>query len=263
MRWLAATILCVALAGCGVRPPGAGIEPGSKAVYGRVGVLALMTDNLAMQWTDGWTSTNSAANGLGWQPPERTVRIAAELLGPLGSQAHALAAPPHVAEDAGAADWARRIWQDLHDAGRLDDVDGVLLLRQNAINALGRQYAPAMDFLAMGLVGVAVGAVTREQNFQERFLLLRQEGIGVTLDGSTGRCSIGFDARLLDAKTGEVRGTSDSVLGAEKIPEGTIQAQTWPAMSEAERRAAETYCMAALRRGVSQAIKEVDLTQPR
>ena len=56
--------------------------------------------------------------------------------------------------------------------------------------------------------------------------------------------------------------TADSVLGQEKVPARLANKQ-WSEMKDDERAMAETYCIAALRRGVAQALNELDVTHRR
>ena len=164
---------------------------------------------------------------------------------------------------AAAPDWAARAWQALESDGALRGLDALLVLRQNAIGARGQQYSPVPDFLALGLVGVAVGAATREERFQQRFVLVRNTGLGAALEGGEGWCAIGIDAALLDARTGRERAASTMILGREAMPRAHFASAGWEQAGAPERAMAEAYCMAALRRAVSQAIKEVGLTAPR
>lgn len=251
----------LALAACGARPPGAGVEPDSRATVPRLGVAALIADRLRVQATDGWSIDDTPVDQVGWEPDLRAGRIAAELLAPLGGSATPLKLPEGT--PAAAPDWAARAWRSLDAAGALDGLDAVLVLRQNAIGARGQQYSPVPDFIALGLMGVAIGAATREERFQQRFVLVRNTGLAAALEGGEGWCAIGIDAALLDARTGRERAASTMILGREAIPRERFASATWQQASAPERAAAEAYCMAALRRAVSQAIKEVGLVAPR
>ncbi|MFZ1990145.1 MAG: hypothetical protein WAW96_10285 [Alphaproteobacteria bacterium] len=220
-----------------------------------VAVVPLLADEIRMNSSNGFQSTESPRTIASWDTPTNAGKIVGELLA--GTKTTVV--PPRdlsglLPSDANARDWAQQIWRRLRDSNRIGDSDVVLFIRQNAIDAMGRQYSPLPDFFALGLVGVAIGAATREDRFQPSFYVMVNEG-----SAGSSRCSIGFDTRLLDAKTGAVLSEANSVLGQEKLPD-TFHPQSWEGMGEDDRRTAETYCIAALRRAISQAIRELKMT---
>jgi hypothetical protein len=122
----------------------------------------------------------------------------------------------------------------------------------------GNFNSPAIDFLVFGVVGLVAGAAGKSERYQPSFQLLTTAGIDASL-GERSRCSIGLDARLLEARNGGELTRVDAVLGQEHLPAGFL-ARDWTSMNDDERRVAETYCIAALRRAVSQAANALMLS---
>lgn len=211
-----------------------------------------------MESSDGLHTTKSPRAAAGWDTGAKAGKLVSELLTPSGTRVVPLddVAGLVAADDTGP-EWPHRVWERLRAAHRLDDTDAVLVLRQNAIDSMGRQYSPAADFLTTGLLGLAYGAATREDRFQPSFILAVHQGFQAFMVGPS-RCSIGFDARLVDARSGRLLSQADGVLGQESLPK-TFQAETLTEMPEQDRQVVETYCIAALRRGISQAINDLDL----
>lgn len=252
--------LVLVLAGCGVRPPTTGVVPGGKGAYASVAVAPLLADEVRLMARGTFSSETSKREAAGWDARGKADAIASEILGPAGTQVTPVHdVPALVGAAAGEKDWARQTWEKLRAANRLGGAQAVLLLRENAIDWMGRQYNPARDFLATGLIGLAVGAANREELYQPGFLLVVQSGIDAAF-GAPSKCDIGFDAVLLDAATGNQLAKADAVLGEEAMPD-TFKPRTWEAATPEERAAAETYCIAALRRGMAQAIGEVGLVR--
>ncbi len=219
--------------------PTTGIEAGGRGRYAAVAVAPLLADEVRL----GSAQRAQA----GWDTRDKAVRIAAEVLEPAGTRVTPIDVAGLPAGD------ARQLADGLRAAGKLPADGVVLALRQNAIDSRGRQYSPAMDFLSMGIIGLAVGAATHGAYFEPSFYLAAGDAF------EEARCSIGFDSSLIDGRTGAVLGEARSIFGLEKIP-GNFRPQNWAGMSDEERRTAETYCMAALRRGISQAIRALNLT---
>jgi hypothetical protein len=254
-NWFFVLLVAATVAGCGVRPFETGVEVGQVGRFRQVAILPLLSDDLRLQGT----STPSGADTVstGWDTPRLTGQMAREILAPAGTQVIPLLPPALAANELSATDWPERIWRHLRDAQALGGAEAVILLRQNAIDGQGRQYSPVPDFFGFGLVGVVVGAATRSERFWPAFSLAVHTGLDEALLGPS-RCGIGFDARLVDAATGTVRASSNAVLGIEilRTPLGPVGAK----LSDAQREIARTYCLAALRRGVSEAIRELELT---
>ena len=260
--FLATVSLMLVLAGCGVRPAAPGIEAGGVDRYGHITFVPLIADEVRLVWRDGATREAGERQRVGWKTQLNAGQIASELLREAGTPVTAI-------EDVKGALlgsdedtlWETRVWRRLKATGRLDPRGAVIVLRQNALDAQGRQYNPARVFLALGLVGVVIGAATRDDAFQPSFILAINTGFQAALGGKS-RCSIGFDARLLDAKSGAILGSVDAVLGQELFPV-EIENKKWPEFSADERGLAKTYCTAALRRGIAQAMSELEITRRR
>jgi len=249
----------LALSSCGVRPPAPGLEPGEVGRYERITFVPLLAEEARLEWNDSIRMEAGSPEAVDWDIRQKAGQIANELLARGGTEVTTL---EDVAEllpdDSEETEWAVHVWERLVEDDRLQQSNVVVVLRQNAVDALGRQYNPVADFLSFGILGVVAGAVRREERFHPSFLLALNIGLHATMMGPS-RCSIGFDARLLDAETGETLGATDAVLGQEHVPP-ELQKETWPAMSEHEKDVAETYCIAALRRGVAQALHELEAT---
>ena len=259
---LAALSLLAVLAGCGTRPAAPGIEAGGVGRYPHISFVPLIADEVRLIWRDGASRQAGKRHRAGWRTQLNAGKIASELLREAGT-------PVTPIEDVKGAllgsgedtEWETRVWRRLKATARLDPKGAIMVLRQNALDAQGRQYNPARNFLALGLVGVVIGAATREDVFQPSFILAMNTGFQAALGGKS-RCSIGFDARLLDAKTGAILASADAVLGQELVPV-ELAKKKWPQMSVAERGLAETYCIAARRRGIAQAMNELEVTRRR
>ena len=221
-------------------------------------VVPLLADEVQIESSDGFQSRTSPRTAAGWDTRVKTSKVVAELLEPFKTKVSSV---DDVTSLLGSSDdaqgWPQQVWQRLRATNRLGDTGAVLILRQNAVDAMGRQYSPAADFLSTGLIGLAVGAATRDDRFHPSFVLAINAGFHAAMIGGS-HCSIGFDARLLDAKSGSLLSQTSAVLGQERLPD-TFHAQDWETMSEGDRRIAETYCIAALRRALSQAINELNL----
>ena len=94
--------------------------------------------------------------------------------------------PGRVDEAATDKDWPHAAWEKLRAENRLAEAEALLLLRENALDGMGRQYSPARDFLATGLIGLAVGAANRGENYQPGFVVVAQGGLGGGDGGGTG-----------------------------------------------------------------------------
>jgi hypothetical protein len=243
------------VAGCTARLPTAGIEPGRTSRYASIAVVPLLTDDVRVHYQSGFDSRVGAPAPANWQTREKAGRIVAELLGTTRTTVTTVDVADLPAAEVTASGWARQVWQRLRQANRLGESEVLFVLRENAIDARGGQYLPALDFLVFGVVGLAAGALGRDQQYQPSFQLLTTAGFDAAM-GERSRCSIGLDARLLDAGSGGELARVDAVLGQERMPDGFV-AQDWAAMDDATRRVAETYCIAALRRAISQAANAV------
>lgn len=255
-------LMQLVLIGCGVRPPSPGIETGGIGRYSHLTFVPLLADEVRLEWNDGFNREAGQRQLAGWNTQSKAGQIAVELLALAGTRVTPV-------EDVKGfllgpdeqSDWESRVWQRLKAAGRINPGGPIVLLRQNALDALGRQYNPLANFLALGPLGVVIGAATREDRFQPSFILALNTDFGAAMVGSS-RCSIGFDARLLDADTGAILATADAVLGQEKIP-AKLAKKKWSEMNGDERGMAQTYCIAALRRGVAQALNELEVMHRR
>jgi hypothetical protein len=72
---------------------------------------------------------------------------------------------------------------------------------------------------------------------------------------------MGFDVRLVDARDGKIIGHVNQALGQEYLPDDAVRSEKWSEMTEAEKGIVQQYCLASLRRGVSQAVVDVGLIQ--
>jgi len=72
------------------------------------------------------------------------------------------------------------------------------------------------------------------------------------------RCNFGFDAVLVDTRSDQVIAEAQSILGQETVP-SSVWAGSFEAMTEEQKRSAERHCIAALRRGLSQALHKLPL----
>jgi hypothetical protein len=221
-----------------------------------------LADGARLEWNDGFRVEAGPPEDIGWDTRAKAGQIAVELLAPAGTEVTSLEKVEGLLpENPKDPEWARYVWERLRADDRLIKSEAVMILRQNAVDALGRQYNPVADFLSLGIVGVIAGAVGREERFHPSFLLALNIGFHATMIGPS-RCSIGFDARILDADTGETLGATDAVLGQEHVP-AELQKESWATMDEHERGLAETYCIAALRRGISQMLHELKVASVR
>ncbi len=236
-------LLAIALAACGARVPTSGVEAGGRGRYSTVAITPLLADDIRVGSAGSSEATRVAA---GWNTRDKAARIAAELLEPVGTTVTPVDIAGLTAGD------ARQLGEGLRAANRLPGGGVVLALRQNAIDSRGRQYSPAVDFLLTGFLGLAVGAATHEDRYQPSFFLVSGDAFEPT------RCAIGFDASLIDGRSGAVFAEARGILGLEKMPD-SFRPTSWAATSDQDRRSAETYCIAALRRGISQAVKELNL----
>lgn len=236
-------LMALAVAACAGRVPTSGVEAGGRGRYPTVAIAPLLADDIRVGSVGDSEAMRVSA---GWNIREKAARITAELLEPVGT----IATPVDIAGL--AVRDARQLGEGLRAANRLPGSGVVLALRQNAIDSRGRQYSPAVDFLSTGFLGLAVGAATHEDRYQPSFFLASGDAFEPT------HCAIGFDASLIDGKSGAVFAEARSILGLEKMPD-SFRPTSWAAMSDQDRRSAETYCIAALRRGISQAVKELNL----
>lgn len=253
--------MALALAGC-ARPPASGLEGGGVGRYAHVTFVPLIADEVRMEWGSATEIIRSDRQLVGWKTQMVAGRIAAELLAPAGTEVTLIEDPRGTLlgpED--QTDWVTGVWRRLKASGRIKRRGPVMLFRQNALDAQGRQYNPAANFLAFGLVGIVIGAVNRKDNFQPAFMLAMNEGLHETFVGKS-RCSIGFDARLLDGNTGEILASSDDLLGQELFPL-RLPITKWLDLSADQRDAVQTYCVSALRRGISQALNDLALFERR
>jgi hypothetical protein len=224
--------------------------------------VPLLADEARLEWNDGFRLEADPPEDIGWDTRAKAGQIAVELLAPTGTEVASLEdVSGLLPENPKDPEWARFVWERLRADDRLIGSEAVVILRQNAVDALGRQYNPVADFLPFGIVGVVAGAAGREERFHPSFLLALNIGFHATMMGPS-RCSIGFDARILDAETGETLGATDAVLGQEHVT-AKLQKESWAAMDEHERRLTEAYCIAALRRGISQMLHELKVTSLR
>ncbi len=254
-------LMQLALIGCG-RPPGSGIEAGGIGRYSHLTFVPLLADEVRLEWNDGFNREAGPRQPAGWNTQSKAGQIAVELLALAKTRVTPVEDVKGLLPGADEqSDWESRVWKRLKAAGRIAPGGPIVLLRQNAVDARGRQYNPLANFMMLGLVGVAMGAANREDRFQPSFMLAMNTGFHAAMEGSS-RCSIGFDARLLDADTGAILATADAVLGQEKIP-GKLAKKKWSEMNGDERGMAQTYCIAALRRGVAQALNELEVTHRR
>lgn len=249
----------LALAGCGTGVPSAGVEPGGHGKYVSIAVVPLLADEIRME-SGAFMPERSPRVVTGWETRAKADAIMQEILAPVGTKVVAVHdIPALLGDDSGKEDWARLSWERLRQANRLEGVQAVLLIRQNAIDVHGRQYSPVRDFFGAGLIGLAVGAAQREEEYQPSFTLAVTSGAAAALSRGS-RCNVGFDAVLLDARTGRVLGAAKGMFGQEMLPED-FQPKTWASATDAERHVAETYCIAALRRGLAKTVRKLDLVE--
>ena len=252
----------IGLIGCGTRPPAPGIEPGSVGKYSYLAFVPILADAVRVERNDGFRLEATTHKVGQWETRAKAGQIALELLAPAGTKVTPIDDVANLLpKDEGEQEWAFHAWKRLKTAGRLGNSRAVMLLRQNAVNAQGRQYNPAADFMALGLVGILMGAAGKEDRFHPSFLVALNEGFHATMMGPP-LCNTGFDARLLDAATGETLAAADSVLGQEKVPE-RLAKKNWATMNDSDKRLIESYCIAALRRAVAQALNELEVTSRR
>jgi len=252
----------IGLIGCGTRPPAPGIEPGGVGKYSHIAFVPILVDVVRVERNDG-SGIEATVHKVGqWETRAKAGRIALELLAPAGTKVTPIDdVAGLLPKDKEEPEWALHAWKRLKAAGRLDDSRAVMLLRQNAVDAQGRQYSPVADFMALGLVGILIGAAGQEDRFHPSFLVALNEGFHAVMMGPP-LCNIGFDARLLDAATGETLAAVDAVLGQEKVPE-RLAKKSWATMDDSDKRLVETNCIAALRRAVAQALNELEVTSRR
>ena len=252
----------IGLIGCGMRPPGPGIELGGVGKYSHPAFVPILTDVVRLERNDGFRVEATTHKVGGWKTRAKAGRIAIELLATAGTKVTPIDdVADLLPKDEQESEWALHAWKRLKAARKLDNPGAVMLLRQNAVDARGRQYSPLADFMGLGLVGVLMGAAGREDRFHPSFLMAQNEGFHAVMMGPP-LCSIGFDARLLDALTGETLAATDAVLGQEKIPE-RLAKSSWSTMQDSDKHLVEIYCIAALRRAVAQALNELQVTRRR
>ena len=245
-----------------MRPPAPGVEPGGVGKYSHLAVVPILADAVRLERNDGFRIDATTHKIEQWETRAKAGRIAHELLAPAGTKVTTIAdVAGLLPKDKNELEWAFYAWKRLKAARRLDNSKAVMLLRQNAVDAQGRQYSPVADFLALGLVGILMGAAGKEDRFHPSFLVALNEGFHAVMMGGP-RCNVGFDARLLDAATGETLAAADAVLGQEKVPE-RLAKLSWTAMSDGDKRLVESHCIAALRRAVAQALNELEVVTRR
>jgi hypothetical protein len=123
-------------------------------------VVPLLADEVRVEWNDGFKRLAPPRVATGWETRDKAVRIVAELLAGSGTTVRGVMdVAGLLPESAGQPDWASEVGQRLRETGRVEAGDVVLLLRQNAIDAQGRQYSPVRDFLLLGPLGIVIGAL--------------------------------------------------------------------------------------------------------
>lgn len=255
-------IFQIGLIGCGTRPPAPGIELGGVGKYSHLAFVPILADVVKVERNDGFRIEAMIHEVGQWETRAKAGRIALELLAPAGTKVTLIDdVTGLLPKDKEEPEWALHAWKRLKAAARLDNSGAVMLLRQNAVDARGRQYNPVADFMALGLVGILMGAAGQDDRFHPSFLVALNEGFHAVMMGPP-LCNIGFDARILDAATGETLAAADAVLGQEKVPEGLAK-KSWATMDDSDKRLVETYCIAALRRAIAQALNELEVTSRR
>lgn len=230
----------VLLVGCGSMPPTPGAEPGEHARYQRVGFDAQISDEIVVVWSNGWSRKISDRYPTGWGTPGLARTMAAELLSPAGASVVQSATSSPDVQPSGAM------------ASQVEIAVG-----QASIDELGRAYNPLRDFMALGAVGLAVGAAKRDEQFRPSFVLSLHEGTHRSMVGPS-RCSVGLNGRLMDPKTGTPITEAQFILGQEKISSGIVH-DSWETMTDDERAVIRSHCLSALRRGISQVLTRLDV----
>lgn len=261
MRLIACGIALLLLGGCGTMPPAPGVQPGGVGRYSKLVVVPLLADEVRVEWNDGFTRPAPARVASGWETRDKAVRIVAELLAGSGTMVRGVMdVVGLLPEPVEHPDWASEVVRRLRENRQVGEDEVVLVLRQNAIDAYGRQYSPVRDFLLLGPLGVVIGAITREDVYQPSFLLALNIGLHAVMVGPS-HCSIGFDAALVATASLSSLAEAKSIMGQEKVPD-TLRSRGWEELSEAERQTAEAYCLAALRRALAEAANRLQFMTP-
>jgi uncharacterized lipoprotein YehR (DUF1307 family) len=261
VKRLIATILMVTMTACGTSVPKSGVEAQYIAKHKKVLVVPLMTNDLRSIQHAFSKTEEELIKDVGWDIPGTASKITSELLMPHGGSAVNISY--QYKGDAVADKLDERvtgIWRELGPVIARHDAEVVLVFEQNAVDVMGRQYNPVGDYFAMGLVGLIHGAATKDTRFSPAMTFAFMSGSNRSLIGPS-RCSVGFDARLIDARDGKIIGQANQVLGQEYLPDDAVKSEKWSEMSEKEKSTVREYCLAALRRGVSQALVDVGLMQ--
>lgn len=261
LKGLIAAILVFAISACGTSVPKSGVEAHYVAKHKKVLVVPLMTNDLRSIRQSFSQTEEELIRDIRWDIPGSTSKITSELLMPHGGNA------VHISYqykgDAVAEKLDERvigIWREIRPEIARHDAEVVLVFEQNAVDVMGRQYNPVGDYFAMGLIGLIHGAATKDTRFTPAMTLALMSGSNRSLIGPS-RCSMGFDARLVDARDGKIIGQRNQVLGQEYIPDDAVKSEKWSEMTESEKSTVQQYCLAALRRGVSQAVVDVGLIE--
>lgn len=269
MRLIACGVVLLLLGGCGTVPLASDMHPGGVGRYSKLVVVPLLADEVRVEWNDGLTRLAPARVTTGWETRDKAVRIVAELLAGSGTTVRGVMDVVGLLEEPlEHPDLASEVVRRLRETGWVGEGEMVLLLRQNAIDAQGRQYSPGRDFLLgffvsplLGPLSVVIGATTREDVYQPSFLLALNIGLHAVMVGPSC-CRIGFDAVLVDAAGKSSLAEAKSIIGQEKVPD-TLRSHGWEELSEAERQTAEAYCLAALRRALAEAANRLQLITPK
>ena len=96
-------------------------------------------------------------------------------------------------------------------------IDAYLVISQNGIDYLGRQYSPLRNFMLTGPLGLVLGEMEREKGtYIPSFMLALHYGTQAFMIGKSS-CMVGFDLDLIRSDTNKAIASKNVVLGKKEI----------------------------------------------
>ena len=262
--------LGAALGGCGIRQVGDGLPPQGQARFPSVTVITEFPDAARI----GAEMFNAAS----WQIADKAGWIVAETLTAAGGRSLIAANPALPPDD--AEGWDGRAIATLRARGEVPDGAAVLLLRELPIDEAGQPHPLSLHmsrttgYALTVLLDVAAGLslasgsgawVYSPTDAGDPLGSMRQHGAMATAPtlhaGRDGRalCDVALSMRLF-AADGAVLSSAETVIGQEVLPR-LPAAKPWAEMPPADQAMVQTYCTAALRRGVLLAVRAAGVVQ--
>lgn len=234
-----------------------------QGLYPRLAVVAFLVDSVRGEWNDGTKKKTYGPTQAGWDTRRVSAEIVRDMLERVGTKVVPVLDAENYLEkadlEAGPDAWPGLVVRRLRDAGRIEDAEAVLLLRQNAIDAMGREYSPAAMLWWGGFIGAIVAEATKEERYFPSYLVAINVGLHKVMIGRS-RCMVDFDAHLFDVDGQNVTARSFGLLGSYIVPE-ELWAPSFEEYSEAEKRDLQARCQFALRKALADGMVRLGLAR--